>query len=288
MLVPYANYYDDNTMSDPNDGNAGNGFHDSYHVPPFFVYGVASGFVGFFVVFHFMRVVLIPRFATPSFRKQIASFKTRKETTFFYATFPSMIHALVQCLSIRCLYSAAHNSNHVTHFDDGWPACFSGIFVGYLTADIFACGPADLGPGYMFHHVTAIVTWAWVACLGAMQWYASLLQFCEFSTIFMNIRQWVLTAGYSSSSPIAMVVSILFFLSFLAVRVIPLPTLVYQWVTNDFFKLYDEKGKAVAMASSSAMLVHVVLQSFWFMLMVKKIAKLVLSSGDRKKSKREE
>jgi hypothetical protein len=185
-------------------------------------------------------------------------------------------------------YSAAHNANRVTHFDDGWPACFSGIFVGYLIADFFVCGPADLGPAYIVHHLSAIVIWTWVTCIGAMQWYASLLQFCEFSTIFMNIRQWVLTAGHPSSSPTAMVVSLLFFLSFFAVRVIPLPTLVYQWITNDFAKLSDEKGKAVAMASSSTLMIHVVLQSFWFMLMVKKIAKLVLSSGDGKKAKKEE
>mmetsp|Transcript_11112 Transcript_11112/g.23000 ORF Transcript_11112/g.23000 Transcript_11112/m.23000 type:complete len:268 (+) Transcript_11112:54-857(+) len=261
---------------------------DAFYLPPFFVYGVVAGFVGTFGCFYLAKDVLIPRLATPSFCERVAALKTRKDRTFFYATFSSMIHALVQSffhpMYIALGYSQEHNENRVTYFDDSWPACFSGIFVGYLIADFFVCGPVDLGPMYVVHHLSAAGIWTWSTGFGAMQWYGSMLQFCELSTIFMNLRQWILTAGYPSGSPVVLSVSMAFFFTFFAVRVMPLPGLVYKWVTNDFAKLSDEKGIALALGSSSTLLIHLLLQSFWFMLMVKKIVKLVTKSGDGKKA----
>jgi hypothetical protein len=263
----------------------------SLAVPPFFLYGVASGFVGTYAVFYGSKNVLIPKVATPSFKEKVAALKPGKEENFFLSTFPSMVHAIVQSFFhpafISLGFSPEHMANRVTYFDAGWPACFSGIFVGYLLADFLIIGPKDLGLAYCIHHLSAIWIWTWGTCQGAMQWYASMLQFCELSTIFMNIRQWVLTAGYSSGSSVTLGVSMLFFLSFFAVRVFPLPKLVYQWVTNDYNQLAGEKGTPLALASTSTLLLHVLLQSFWFMLMVKKIAKLV-TGGGKKKPKKEE
>lgn len=263
---------------------------DAFDLPPFFLYGIAAGFVGTYIVYYLSKDVLIPRLATPSFREKVAGLKTQKETIFFYTTFPSMVHAIVQSffhpMYISLGFSQEHNENRVTYFDDGWPACYSGIFVGYLLADFFVCGPKMLGPAYIVHHLSAIAIWTWATSVGAMQWYASMLQFCELSTIFMNIRQWVLTAGYSSGSPVVLGVSLAFFVTFFGVRVMPLPGLVYKWVTNDYAKLAAEKGAPLAMGSTSTLLIHVLLQSFWFLLMVKKIVKLV--TGGSKKPKKEE
>jgi len=258
-----------------------------FSVKPLFVYGTVSGFVGFYVVFYLMRDVLIPRLASASLQEKLASLATRKERVFFYSTFPSMVHALVQSafdpMYISLGYSQEHNDNRVTHFDPGIPAYFSGIFNGYLIADFIICGPKDLGPAYCLHHLSAIAVWTGSAYFGAMQWYASMFQFCEFSTIFMNIRQWVLTAGYPSSSPIGIAATLSFFLSFFAVRVLPLPSIVYQWPTTDYPRLSADKGTGVALFSGSALVIHVSLQSFWFLLMVKKIVQIVVGGGKKKK-----
>ena len=258
-----------------------------FSMPPLFLYGTVSGFVGVFVVFHLVRDVMIPKLAPASFQEKLASLPTRKDKVFFYSTFTSMVHALVQSafdpMYVSLGYSQEHNENRVTYFDVGGPAFFSGIFNGYLMADFIICGPKDLGPAYCLHHLSAIVVWTGTALVGSMQWYACMLQFCEFSTIFMNLRQWVLTAGYSSSSPIGIAVTLSFFLSFFAVRVVPLPTMVYQWPTTDFPRLAAEKGMGVALFSSTALVIHVSLQSFWFLLMVQKIVKIVLGGGKKKK-----
>ncbi len=263
---------------------------DAFNLPPFFVYGAAAGFIVTFASYFIAKDVVVARLITPSFRERVLALKTEKDRTFFYATFASMIHAIVQSLFhpayIALGFSKEHNENRVTYFDNGWPSCFSGMFVGYLIADFFVCGPAALGPMYILHHLSAAGIWTWSSGFGAMQWYGSMLQFCELSTIFMNLRQWILTAGYPSGSPVELAISLSFFLSFFAVRVLPLPGLVYKWVTNDFKRLSAEKGSALALGSSSTLLIHVMLQSFWFMLMVKKIVRLVTGSG--KKAKKDE
>ena len=263
---------------------------NTFYLPPSFQYGVAAGFVGVYASYYLSKDVLIPKLGSPSFNEKVKALKPGKEATFFYATFASMVHAIAQSFFhpayIALGLSGAHNANRVTYFDDGWPAGFSGIFVGYLVADFLVCGPANLGPMYCVHHVSAALIWTWSTGLGAMQWYASMLQFCELSTIFMNLRQWVLTAGYDSGSSTVLGVSLAFFATFFGVRVLPLPGLVYKWLTNDFAQLSAEKGTAVALASSSTLLIHVGLQSFWFMLMVKKIIKLV--TGGSKKTKKDE
>jgi len=255
---------------------------NDFYIPPMFLHGISAAFLGTYAIYYATKVVLIPRFATQSFRDKIDQLVTLKDKKNFYTTFQSMAHALVQScfhpMLISLGYSPEHSANRVTYFDDGWPAFFSGIFVGYLLADTMIIGPIDLGPMYCLHHLSAIVIWTWTACVGAMQWYASMLQFAEFSTIFLNGRQWVLTAGYSSDSRVVVGVSMAFFVAFFVVRVVPLPWLVYLWLTNDLAQLSDEKGLPVALASTSTLIIHVLLQSFWFLLMVNKIDKTIKRS----------
>jgi len=257
-----------------------------FDMPPMFLYGTASGFVGAYIVWYATQYVLIPKFVPRSFREKVDKLATLKQKKELYSTFPSMVHALVQCsfhpLFIFLQLSPEHAANHVTYFDDGWPAFFSGIFAGYLGADFTLVGPIHLGPAYCLHHLAAIGTWVWTGSVGAMQWYASMLQFAEFSTIFMNIRQWALTTGYPSTSPMVKRISLLFFLAFFAVRVVPLPWLVYLWLTNDFAQLSEEKGLPVAAMSSCSLAVHVLLQSLWFLMMVRKMHKIVTKSKTKK------
>ena len=64
---------------------------DAFHAPPYFVYGIASGFVGVFVTFYLMRDVLVPNCTTPSFRKRVARLKTRKDKKFFWGETPNAV-----------------------------------------------------------------------------------------------------------------------------------------------------------------------------------------------------
>lgn len=257
-----------------------------FDIPPMFLYGTASGFVGAYIVWFATQYVLIPKFLPQSFREKVDKLATLKEKKNLYSTFPSMAQALVQCsfhpLFIFLQLSPEHAANRVTYFDYGWPAFFSGIFVGYLIADFVYMGPVDLGAAYCLHHLAAIVSWVWMNRLGAMQWYASMLQFAEFSTILLNVRQWVLTTGYPSSSPMVKRVSLSFFLAFFVVRVAPLPCLIYLWLTNDFAQLSDEKGLPVAVLGSCSLTIHVLLQSLWFLMMVRKMVKMVTKPKTKK------
>ena len=121
-----------------------------------------------------------------------------------------------------------------------------------------------------------------------MQWYASLLQFAEFSTIFLNLRQWILTAGYTSTSKISSIISLLFFISFFIVRVIPLPWLIQYWITKDYRKLANEKGTPLAVANTMSLSIHVLLQTFWFILMVKKMISMIFGRKKKTTTKKDE
>jgi hypothetical protein len=263
---------------------------DDSFLPPFFLYGMTAGFVGVFVFFGLARDVLIPKLATKAFRERLSGL-SRKDKNFLYITLPSMVHAIAHSFFhpawISFGFSPEHNENRVTYFDDTWPAFFSGVFVGYLVGDLTVLGPKDLGPVYLIHHISASAIWTISASFRSMQWYASLLQFAEFSTIFLNIRQVVLTAGYPSSAPISLAASLSFFLSFLAARILPLPTLVRQWLTKDYDAMKEERGMTLAVCNSAALLIHVGLQSFWFFLMIKTIVGMAIGKKKQSKEKKE-
>jgi hypothetical protein len=255
-------------------------------LPPFFLYGFAAGFVGCVICFGFARAVLVPKLSTDSFRDRFQSLST-KEARNFYSLVPSAVHALAQVLFhpawISLGFSLAHSEDPVNYYDDTWPAFFSGVFVGYLVGDFAILGPKHLGAIFSLHHLSASAAWILSNHLRTMQWYSSFLQFCEFSTLFLNYRQVLLTAGYPSSSSIATMASLGLFLSFFAVRVLPLPGIIYQWITKDFAALHEAHGMTVAAANTVFLTIHVGLQSFWFSLMVQKLVAVAFGKPSKKK-----
>ena len=72
-------------------------------------------------------------------------------------------------------------------------------------------------------------------------------------------------------------------ISFFIVRVIPLPWLVQYWITKDYHKLANEKGTPLAVANTMSLSIHVVLQTFWFLLMIKKMIGMIF--GKKKKTR---
>ena len=179
-----------------------------------------------------------------------------------------------------------------TTVDYGWtglgPAVYSGIFVGYLMADFFFLGPKKLGTAYVFHHLSASVAWTMALLLNVFQFPGQLLQFCELSTIFMNLRQLYLTAGYDSSSVPVLASSLTFFASFAAVRVLPLVPLLHKWVTLDFGVIRDEVGIWAAVSYSGFLAIHAGLQCTWFHIMLKKLVAKFFGGGGNKKVEEKE
>lgn len=152
------------------------------------------------------------------------------------------------------------------------PCFYMGFFVGYLITDT-ASSPSlkVLGLPYAIHHISASMCWTFCASNRIMQHLASFLQFNELSTVFMNVRQVLLTAGYKSSDGIVTVVSLSFFALFSAVRVFPLPFLVYKWINHEFVSIRDEVGWGGAGLLSLFLATNVMLQGSWFALMVRKL-----------------
>lgn len=152
------------------------------------------------------------------------------------------------------------------------PCFYMGFFVGYLLTDT-ASSPSlkVLGWPYVIHHISASMCWTFCAINRVMQHQASFLQFNELSTVMMNIRQVLLTAGYKSSDGIVTVVSLSFFALFAGVRVFPLPFLTYDWITDQFGSVRDEVGWGGAGLLSLFFATNVVLQGSWFTMMVRKL-----------------
>jgi hypothetical protein len=253
-------------------------------LPEFFLYGVAAGTVGFFFFF-WLATVIIPNMTPPSFQEKVKALSP-KDRSLFYSLVPSTVHSFVQMghpAYISLGFSAAHTADKVTYFDEGLPALYMGVFVGYLIGDFLTLGPAILGPIFVIHHLAASACWTMSAHFHAMQWYASFLQFCEFSTFFLNYRQILLTAGYTSSDAKVTLASLGLFLSFGAVRVAPLPGIIYGWVTRDYFVFRDTNGPGAAAVCYLFFAIHAGLQTFWFGLMVKKLLSAVLGGGKKKK-----
>lgn len=165
------------------------------------------------------------------------------------------------------------------------PGFYMGFFVGYLLTDT-ASAPSlkILGLPFAVHHISASLCWTFCASVRIMQPLASFLQFNELSTVLMNVRQVLLTAGYQSSDLIVSVVSLSFFALFSAVRVFPLPFVVHKWISHEFVSIKNEVGWEGAILLSLFLAVNVMLQGSWFTIMVRKVIGLLT----KKESKRKE
>lgn len=255
--------------------------------PENFLYGVAIGVVGCFVSTRLARAI-IPRIASTSFRSKLNSLD-KKADILFYSIAPSTLHALAQSMgppaAISLGFSDDYSADRIGHFDEGPPAVFSGIFVGYLLADYALCGPKVLGPVMVVHHISASAAWWIFSAARSVQWYCCFLQFNEFSTPFVNARQVMLTAGYPSSGPEVTAASLAMFVVFGLVRIAPLPKVVYNLVTIDFDVLREQTGFGLAALFSVFFAIHVFLQTYWFGLMVRKFLGLMVPARTKKEKK---
>ncbi|KAK1738984.1 hypothetical protein QTG54_010300 [Skeletonema marinoi] len=123
------------------------------------------------------------------------------------------------------------------------------------------------GYPYVVHHLSASMAWTFCASNQVMQPLASFLQFNELSTVMMNVRQVLLTAGYKSSDLIVIVVSLTFFALFSA----------------EFVSIRNEVGWGGAILLSAFLAVNVMLQGSWFTIMASKLIGMFSKKQSKKK-----
>ena len=257
--------------------------------PPPFLYGAAISALIYIIarsLSHRTTTVL----CTKSFQEKVANL-TFEQLYHYHSLLPSTIHAVIQI--IGTYYCVFYGDKDAVVFDDEMfvsygitgigPSFYMGFFVGYLITDvIFAPSLKILGYPFVVHHISAAMCWTYCASNRIMQPLASFLQFNELSTILMNLRQVLLTAGYTSSDPIVTIVSLLFFAMFAAVRVFPLPFVVHQWIVRDFVSIRNEVGLGGAVLLSLFLAVNVMLQGSWFSMMVRKLIGMITKKPKRK------
>jgi hypothetical protein len=249
-------------------------------LPPHFIMGAVSSIGVYYLTYHVTESILLPNFGSTSLKKNMQKFSTNEYISFL-TIFPSTVHAAVHSFGLPSLialgYSEGHNLHKIAFYDEVWPAWYQGFFAGYLVAD-FIKSYGHLGTVYNIHHVTACAAWTFSSYLRSAQWQTMLLQVCEFSTLFMNLRRLLLTSGYDSSGTTMSVVNLLFFLSFGAVRIVPLPMICREWVTDGFSTMRDKDGLLMASIGMGFTVIHVCLQTMWFGMMVKKLIKVIKGS----------
>ncbi|KAL3811645.1 hypothetical protein ACHAXA_001402, partial [Cyclostephanos tholiformis] len=179
-----------------------------------------------------------------------------------------------------------------TYFDDGifvpygltrlGPAVYMGIFVGYLLSDLYAA-PSLGAMGYPFvvHHIAASACWTYCARYRVMQRIGCLFQFNEVSTPLMNLRQYLLTAGYGSGDMVVSMTSLAFFATFGLFRVAPLPFIARDWVREGYVAIRDEVGTGGAVVLTVFFAVNAALQCGWFYVMCRKVTGMMMMRRTR-------
>lgn len=255
--------------------------------PPSFLYGSIAGGILYFACWY-LSPLLTSCFGTPSFKKSVASLEDGNR---FHSILPSTIHALVQIIGTYAFvfYGREGYDDILTDgtspaivFDDRTivpygmthlgPTVYMGIFVGYLLADIAVGGKLDYP--IIIHHLAASACWTFCACNRVMQPVGCLFQFNELSTPLMNIRQYLLTAGYRSSDLPVTISSLSFFFTFALIRVGPLPYVIRDWILRDFSAIRTEIGISGAILLTLFFAVNGALQCGWFAIMCQKFVQM--------------
>jgi len=268
-------------------------------LPPSFVYGFVSGSIGYFLC-RYLSPLITNIFATKQFQQRVNLLDIGK-AYHYHSLLPSTIHVLLQVIGTysvvfygRERYDNVNGISPNILFDDRThveygltgigPAVYSGVFVGYLFSDILA-SPSLKSMGYPFvlHHIAAILCWIFCAHNKVMQPIACLFQFNELSTPLMNIRQYLLTAGYKSSDLSVSISSLIFFIVFGLVRVVPLPFVIKNWIHRDFDAIRLAIGSSGAILLSVFFAVNALLQCGWFLIMIQKLISMLSSKKTKKK-----
>ena len=247
-------------------------------IPTSFWFGVVLSFFTYIFcscISHYFSSTLYPALTDETF-------KNKSEKIIFHTYLPSAVHAVAQTLNMwfPALVSTAHYSNRVMHFDAelfvdngvfiGYgPTFWSGIFVGYLVTDLLVVIKYEK-PLMILHHIFASVTWTVAVSNRSLQWYMCFLQLNELSTIFLSSRHIVVTGrGWNKTSTKVAVLNFVTFMTFTAIRVLPLPFVLYNYWSTDMHVLRKHAGDVSFYLIWSTLIFHAVMQTFWFSLFVR-------------------
>ena len=284
-------------------------------LPPYFIYGVLSSFCLYHLIYWTAETILIPQTKTKTnsdknsnendnnnnssnkssslLQENLLSLQRTNYRQYksFLSIFPSTVHAIIQSFGIPGYIalgnSMNHNKNKISYYDTKWTSFYQGIFVGYLIGDLFVSTSNTV---YIIHHTAAIIAWTISAYLQSMQWQTSILQFCELSTILYNIRRYLLLANYYKRDGTVMnSISIGFVITFAIVRIIPLPMILKELYDTGFVDMKNKDGLIMAYFGLYFTIIHTILQTTWFCMMIQKIVIrlfTVLNNNNKKKKKK--
>jgi hypothetical protein len=261
-----------------------------FGLPPSFVLGILAGLIGYFVAY--LISTAMSDVLYPNLKKETNNEKDEKSKILIHSYFTSLVHAIVQTEAsiYPALQSNDHWHNRVLHFDEKLyvdygltgigPSFWSGVFVGYLFADLLAVGKHE-NVLMVCHHVFACSMWTYCTLNRQMQWYQSFLQCNELSTIFLSTR-YILTVGLgcNKSSSIVLLFNLLCFICFGCIRIFPLPSIAYHFWNNDMNTLKEKNG-VNPHAIGCMFLFHMCMQCFWYFLMVKLVVNVLCGRGKK-------
>jgi hypothetical protein len=271
-------------------------------LPLSFVLGTALG-ASIFAICYRLSPILTSHYGTPSFATRVTALDDARKYN-FHACLPSTVHAIVQVVGTSSFIFSHGGKDDAgvdvvdpTYFDDGifvpygltrlGPAVYMGIFVGYLLSDLYAA-PSLGAMGYPFvvHHIAASACWTYCARYRVMQRIGCLFQFNEVSTPLMNLRQYLLTAGYGSGDMVVSTTSLAFFATFGLFRVAPLPFIARDWVREGYVAIRDEVGTGGAVLLTVFFAVNAALQCGWFYVMCRKVTGMMMMVGGESREKK--
>ena len=263
-------------------------------LPLSFLLGTAIGAFTYAISYRLSPILLASHYVTPAFARRVSSLDVARGYN-LHACLPSTVHAIIQVVGTYSFVFSRrniHDAEYVlgadnivddpTYFDDRiivpygithlGPAVYMGIFVGYLLADLYAMpSPRALGYALIVHHVAASACWTYCAHQGVMQRIGCHFQFNEVSTPLMNVRQYLLTAGYRSDDAIVSTTGLAFFVVFGLARVVPLPIVVRDWIDGDYVTIREKVGTGGAVLLTIFFVVNAALQCGWFYVMCRKV-----------------
>jgi len=250
--------------------------------------GATAGFFGYGVLYMFSRLVM-PHI--PGINTHYLALKPGGRAE-WDSRVPSCVHAVMIVLGVYycALFSHEHMYYRVAYYDDRLfvpygatglgPEFFMALFVGYLGGDLVLLlvyrNQMEMFELMLTHHLFAGL--CWVVAIGSqtMQWYACFLMLSEFSTPVSNLRWWMAKSCATPTSVIYLLVCSGFFVTFFMARIMCLPVVIYLFIRYDAAKVQAQFHWKETSLWSLALVVHCMLQSYWFALMSKAVLSKIL------------
>lgn len=113
---------------------------------------------------------------------------------------------------------------------------------------------------YVVHHILSFLIWPYAVANARGVKFVNYFLLSEASNVFMVSRYFCKRLGMTESSPVYVTVCVLWLLSFFALRIVPIPTLLDTYVNGNF----DTFGPVELYVSSATLPIPSMLNMYWF------------------------